>query len=94
MLSAYFFVAFILNRLNYFFIFAFFLWNCINVNKVEQILVKKKTKIVTRQIYKNFPWKKLKKPSVPEKVDIYWKDGVALSGNIFATLCHSMAKGL
>ena len=61
-LSAYFFVAFVLNFLENFFVFAFFLWNCIKAKKV----VKKKTKILTRQIYENVPWRKLKKPNLPK----------------------------
>ena len=61
---------------------------------VEQILVKKKTKITTRPIYENFPSRKLKNLNFPEKPDSTLKKQGSFFGKIFATLYHSMTNRL
>ena len=58
------------------------------------MLVKKKKKIITRQIYENFPWRKLKKSNLPEKLDCILKKWGSFVRKIFATLCYSMAMRL
>lgn len=51
-------------------IFSFFLffWTCIKIEKVTNTH-EKENKNNNREIYKNFPWWKLKKPSLSEKRD-------------------------
>ena len=64
----------------------------LNFYKGKESQTDTREKETLRQIYENFPWQKLRKPSLPEKPDCILKKRGIFFGKYFRHLSHSVAK--